>query len=848
MKVHKRLGEILIEAQKITKEQLKKALSEQSAQGGKIGETLLRLGFIDEENLYGALSKQLKIPMIPEEKFQRLKVVPEILKLIPFDFAAKNVVFPIQFDGERSSISVAMMDPTDAEVVKELKILCQSETVKRYLAQKSSILAAIDRYYQKGASAAPERAGEETAAGFKTYSPELSSPSISRTGARPASAQRLAMPSEVSEPSYNEMTENTIVNPELAAEMIAKSLVEEDTGYTVAPPQGSESVKIKVPPIETPKVQEETTASGKLGRIALKKQPVAPPAFKIAPTDMTTNKSDPPPASADTHSGFAAKPPAAATPPHGQVAKPSEHRVLLVEDHAGSASTAEKLLVAGGYQVKILSNVADALQVLKNSVFDLLLIKSTFAAQLQTLRSAAQTRNSAVQVRTFATVTQSLLGSPVEYDQMTETFFTTVDYLVSLLERQNPGMRRYAHTIAKYSKLVAQRLGLPRLTIDEIYFAAYLHDLWKLFSEAKPEEGTEHEARRTLVDFFSDQASAFQIVPIVRHLEEFYNGSGKPDGLKGEQIPIGSRVISVVRAFEEMLRSKLVRDAGEVAKVSKLLRKGADKKFDPQCVEAFVQVLETESFLETAGVAPIVETRNDVLLVDKDPQSTSLIELRLINEGFTVKVARDGQEAWRLIQEAPPTLIISDVVLPKIDGFNLCEMVKGNEQTKSIPFIFVSSRKDDFNMTKGLEMGADDYQTKPVNVPFLITKVRKLLEGKTPASAQPAAPQAGVSGNLSQMGLVEIIQILGGGNKTAFLQVKGNKGASAQLYMERGRIVSAFCGHKTGEEAFYEMMTWSEGSFSIIADRTAEQKNINNSNDFLLLEAMRRMDEAHASA
>ena len=103
------------------------------------------------------------------------------------------------------------------------------------------------------------------------------------------------------------------------------------------------------------------------------------------------------------------------------------------------------------------------------------------------------------------------------------------------------------------------------------------------------------------MEFFADQSSAFNVAPIIRHLDEFYNGSGKPDGLKEEQIPMGARVISVVRAFEEMLRSKLVKDPTEVAKVAKLLRKGADKKFDPRCVEAFVQVLEGESFLENAG-------------------------------------------------------------------------------------------------------------------------------------------------------------------------------------------------------------------------------------------------------
>jgi len=819
MKIHKRLGEILTEAKRISREQLRKALTQQSKEGGKIGQHLLSLGFIDEETLCLTLSKQLKIPIIPEEKFSRLNISPEILKRIPQHFAAKNFIFPIQFDEVKNSVSVAMVDPTDTEILKEIKIICQTDKVKRYLAQKSSILNAIENFYAKNKIPVKD---------------EKTDTKI------PKSKQKTKKTANLPENSETDFTGQSSLNPEMAANLIVSELNQEETALTSGKKTPTHQKKAKDPKIDS--------QPANLGKIQLKKNPTT---IKIAQEDLATSPSIPMQAPApvppeQVYEGRELTDSNVSYKSHA-VSVPSKNRVLIIDDQSTSLHAAEKILLSESYVVTPAQTVEEGIQSLSHGLFDLVLVKAKFSPHLERIRSSITSKNQRTQIRTYTNFANGILGSPIEYDELSGTLFALTDYLISLLERKDPAYRSYAHTIAKYSRLVAQRLNLPLKIIDETYLAAYMHDLWKYLDDEGQSEEKEQVKRQQLSEIFSNIHCAYPIGPIIDQIGEFYNGTGKPNQLKGEKIHIGARVISVIRAFEGMIRAKLVKDLKDITKVGKLLRKGAGKKFDPNCVEIFIQVLEGESFLEKVGVQPILDMKNSILLVDKDPRATSLLELRLINEGYSVKVSRDGQEAWRLIQSNPPTLILSDVVLPKIDGFNLCELVKGNEKTKSIPFFFVSSRSDDFNMTKGLEMGADDYQIKPVNVPFMITKIRKIFESQVKSDAeQTALKQKGVSGSLSQMGLVEIIQILGGGNKTAFIQIQSSEGGEAEIYMERGRIVATENGNLSGEEAFYDLMTWNEGSFSILPDQTTSHKNINNSNDYLLLEAMRRQDEANA--
>jgi hypothetical protein len=141
-----------------------------------------------------------------------------------------------------------------------------------------------------------------------------------------------------------------------------------------------------------------------------------------------------------------------------------------------------------------------------------------------------------------------------------------------------------------------------------------------------------------------------------------------------------------------------------------------------------------------------------------------------------------------------------------------------------------------------MDLGADDFIGKPVNVEFLMKKLRQFLVKPKPA----AASSGGSGGRLSDFGIVELIQTLSLGMKTVKLELKHDSQGSGALYLENGRIVHAATDSKQGEEAFYQLVTWVDGSFMILSGQSTKDKNVGVSNDFLILEALRRIDEAEA--
>ena len=119
-----------------------------------------------------------------------------------------------------------------------------------------------------------------------------------------------------------------------------------------------------------------------------------------------------------------------------------------------------------------------------------------------------------------------------------------------------------------------------------------------------------------------------------------------------------------------------------------------------------------------------------ILAVDDHPPSVELAEAYLLPEGYVVDSASDGDEALELVETSPPDLILLDVLMPRLDGYRVCEALKGREDTRLIPIIMVTSLKDKSDRIKSMEMGADDFLSKPVDKLELLIRVRSLLRIK----------------------------------------------------------------------------------------------------------------------
>lgn len=116
-----------------------------------------------------------------------------------------------------------------------------------------------------------------------------------------------------------------------------------------------------------------------------------------------------------------------------------------------------------------------------------------------------------------------------------------------------------------------------------------------------------------------------------------------------------------------------------------------------------------------------------ILVVDDEPNILELIKFNLENNGFKVITACNGERALEMIKAENPDLILLDVMLPGVDGFELCKIIRRKNETSDIPIILITAKSEEIDKILGLEIGADDYITKPFSVRELIARVKAVL-------------------------------------------------------------------------------------------------------------------------
>jgi two-component system phosphate regulon response regulator PhoB len=137
------------------------------------------------------------------------------------------------------------------------------------------------------------------------------------------------------------------------------------------------------------------------------------------------------------------------------------------------------------------------------------------------------------------------------------------------------------------------------------------------------------------------------------------------------------------------------------------------------------------------------EVRPKILVVDDEPEAVELVEFNLQQAGFAVVTAADGAEALSKARMNSPELIVLDLMLPEIDGLEVCKMLRRDPVTARIPIIMLTAKAAEIDRILGLELGADDYITKPFSPRELVLRIKKLLQRGQPDSATPERFQFG---------------------------------------------------------------------------------------------------------
>ncbi len=232
-----------------------------------------------------------------------------------------------------------------------------------------------------------------------------------------------------------------------------------------------------------------------------------------------------------------------------------------------------------------------------------------------------------------------------------------------------------------------------------------------------------------------------------------------------------------------------------------------------------------------------------VLIVESNVRDRGLLEVALKKAGFSVATTSTPEEALNILDIFMPDIIISNTRFPRMDGFEFCKRVKEDPRFKHIPFVFLTPDKSLNSKIKGLELGADDYLVKPLYLRELVMRAKILIDKKEKENIELVDNKKLFTGNLEDMGLVDLIQTMELGRKTGIIYLyRGGK--VGKIYFKTGRLIHAMLGDVVGDEAVYRLFTWGEGTFKIeFRDIGGIEETITLSTQALLMEGMRRLDE-----
>ena len=268
-----------------------------------------------------------------------------------------------------------------------------------------------------------------------------------------------------------------------------------------------------------------------------------------------------------------------------------------------------------------------------------------------------------------------------------------------------------------------------------------------------------------------------------------------------------------------------------------------------------------------------------ILLVDDDPWIVRMVTSVLSKRGHRIHAASDGEEGLQKALEIRPDLIISDVMMPKLDGWALLRALRAHPALMQTPVLLLSALSTDEDRIRGLRLGADDYLPKPFRFEELDLRVASTLRkrrqpSESPGSGKPrtpisgltqAAPRSdgeldgtlsGVHGSLEQLSLGSLLAMIEMERKSGILVV--HRGSdTGRLVCRAGRVLAAELltggaphdggpAPQRGVEVIYQMLAWTSGRFDLTSGEVHADDEIGTQITHLLMEGARRLDEAEA--
>lgn len=232
-----------------------------------------------------------------------------------------------------------------------------------------------------------------------------------------------------------------------------------------------------------------------------------------------------------------------------------------------------------------------------------------------------------------------------------------------------------------------------------------------------------------------------------------------------------------------------------------------------------------------------------ILVVDGDPKNLQIIKESLETAGLTVLTTDNGYEAWNMIQTHKPDIILSEVDIPGLNGFQLLEKLQEDPIGATIPLIFITNRRDLEDRIKSLRAGVKDYMIKPLHVKEVIARVQMILRRISRINIDEVESSKKIVGRLEENTLEELIEKFGVERKTGVLSLYDQNNRSGEIYFRDGGVVNATLGNFKAEKAVYQMLPWKKGHFIMTFKEINVEDDISVSNLGLLIQGFKRLEE-----
>jgi CheY-like chemotaxis protein len=241
------------------------------------------------------------------------------------------------------------------------------------------------------------------------------------------------------------------------------------------------------------------------------------------------------------------------------------------------------------------------------------------------------------------------------------------------------------------------------------------------------------------------------------------------------------------------------------------------------------------------------------LIADEDEAFRKYLAMPLAAQGFTIQEAADGSAAWQLAVQHRPWLILADVSMPEVDGFEFCRRVRSHPLLSHTPLLFISGTDKYKERYRALQIGADDFLSKQMPIRELLMRIQLLLTKYSDLGAdqEQVGTQEGEApgifqGRVEVFGAPALLQMCAQGRLTGIFTALAEDEAQTAAVMgfRDGDVISATVGATSGLEGAYAFLAWSQGSFKFTPGEPGEGEPLAQSVEHLLLEGCRLLDES----